>query len=77
MFDYWAGKSMQSFCRNGFCSEFVRQMVLPSGNRENQYDYHLFKRPGICKVFIEYNPQTNIIIGWRFDGKETDCIWQG
>jgi len=27
-----------------------------------------------CRVYYEYNPTTNIVINWRFEGAETDCV---
>lgn len=31
-------------------------------------------RNGECRVYYEYNPKTNIIVRWRFEGSEIDCI---
>ena len=43
--------------------------VLKNGNIETEY------RPIIrCRVFFEIDVKTNIIIGWRFEGDEKDCI---
>ncbi len=27
-----------------------------------------------CRVYYEYNPSTNIVLRWRFEGSEMDCI---
>lgn len=42
---------------------------LPNGNIENKY-----KRRGTCRVFYEFDPDTRIIVSWRFEGKTSDCI---
>jgi len=42
--------------------------VLPNGNIENEYEFR-----GSCRYFFEFNPETRIIIGWRFEGREKDC----
>ena len=41
---------------------------LPNGNIENTYQGR-----GSCRIFFEYNPQTRIIVAFRFEGTEQDC----
>lgn len=47
----------------------IDSKVLPNGNIENGY---LFR--GTCRYFFEYAPDTKVIVGWRFEGSEQDCI---
>lgn len=41
---------------------------LSNGNIENEYKWR-----GTCKYFFEFDPQTRIIVSWRFTGSEGDC----
>ena len=41
---------------------------LPNGNIEQQYHFS----PS-CKVYFEIDKASQKIIGWRYDGNETDC----
>ena len=42
---------------------------LPNGNIENKYKYIRS-----CRTFFEFDPKTRIIVGWRFEGKTSDCV---
>ena len=46
----------------------VESRRLPNGNIENKY-----KQRGTCRVFREFNPDTRMIVRWRFEGKTEDC----
>lgn len=48
---------------------FVGSKSLPNGNIENEYKYIR-----TCRYFFEYDPETRIIVNWRFEGKESDCV---
>ncbi len=43
--------------------------VLENGNIENEYEY-----TRTCRYFFEYDPETRIVVNWRFEGKESDCV---
>lgn len=42
---------------------------LQDGNMENEYEFR-----GTCRYFFEFDPKTQIIVGWRFTGSEEDCV---
>ena len=42
---------------------------MQNGNIEKAYKYIRS-----CRYFFEINPTTNIVVGARFDGLDTDCI---
>jgi len=42
--------------------------TLQNGNIENEYQDR-----GTCRYFFEFNPETRIIVGWRYEGSEKDC----
>jgi len=46
----------------------VNTIHLPNGNIENEYEFH-----GNCRYFFEIDANTQIIVGWRFEGSEQDC----
>ncbi len=46
---------------------------LPNGNMEDQWKAGYGNRDR-CHSFYEYDPQTSIITGWRFEGSKEDCI---
>ncbi|MCL2761516.1 MAG: hypothetical protein FWD70_07725 [Desulfuromonadales bacterium] len=46
----------------------IDSKVLPNGNIENKYKYYK-----TCIYFYEIDPKTRIIVGARFEGKDTDC----
>lgn len=48
---------------------YLGSKVLKNGNIENEY-----KLQRTCRYFFEYDPETRIIVNWRFEGKEGDCI---
>lgn len=47
---------------------YIGAKQLPNGNTENEY-----KLRGTCRYFFEFEPETHIIVGWRFAGSEQDC----
>lgn len=48
---------------------YLGSTVLENGNIENKYKYIR-----TCRYFFEYDPETLIIIHWRCEGQEGDCI---
>ena len=42
--------------------------LLENSNTENKYRFR-----GSCVYFFEIEKNTNIIVGWRFEGSEKDC----
>lgn len=46
----------------------IRTRTLSNGNKENQYQWR-----GSCIYFFEFNPDTRVIINWRFEGSKKDC----
>ena len=46
----------------------VESRRLPNGNIENKY-----KKWRTCHKFYEFNPDTRMIVRWRFEGKTEDC----
>ncbi len=42
---------------------------LQNGNIENEYRYRRS-----CRTFFEFDPNTRIIVRWRFEGLKEDCI---
>jgi len=46
---------------------FSSSRVLANGNKEIEHYY------GKCKYMFEINQESNIIIGWRFEGTEQAC----
>ncbi|MCL2761517.1 MAG: hypothetical protein FWD70_07730 [Desulfuromonadales bacterium] len=48
---------------------FIDSKELPNGNIENKYKYRR-----TCVYFYEIDPKTHIIVGARFEGKDTDCV---
>jgi hypothetical protein len=52
-------------------SNFVRRVVLPNGNIENEYIGYSAKP---CRTFYEYEPESGLIVGFRFEEKnQYDC----
>lgn len=47
----------------------VQSKSLPNGNIENEY-----LGRGSCRYFFEFDPGTRIIVDWRFEGTEEDCV---
>lgn len=41
---------------------------LSGGNIEKKLRWH-----GSCRVFYEIDPETKIILNWRFEGSKKDC----
>ena len=50
-------------------TRIVDSLTLPNGNREIK-----FRGRRDCRYFYEVDKVTNIIIGWRFEGKKKNCI---
>ncbi len=48
--------------------DVVNSKLLPNGNIEKEYAYLRS-----CRYFFEIDHKTRIIIGARFEGKESDC----
>ena len=48
---------------------YVATRQLSNGNAENEY-----RLRGTCRYFFEFNPETRVIVGWRFEGSENDCV---
>ena len=46
--------------------------ILPNGNSE-----YGFARRGTCEVYYEVDPETRIIVAWRWQGLKEDCIHGG
>ena len=44
---------------------------LPNGNTEEEYPTGRRHR---CRVFFEIDKDTRVIVGWRFEGAQDDCI---
>jgi hypothetical protein len=49
--------------------DLIEIAPLPNGNLEYTYKYLR-----TCRYIFEVNPKTHIIVGARFEGKETDCV---
>ena len=65
---WYIGKTIQ-FLRSGTGHpESVKK--LTNGNIEEEYSI----RKGKCRIFYEYAPDTGIIVNWRFEGGEKECI---
>ena len=47
----------------------IDETPLPNGNVEYRYRY-----VRTCRIILEVNAQTRIIVGARFEGKDTDCV---
>jgi hypothetical protein len=47
---------------------FIKKEALPSGNMESEYKFR-----GTCRYFFEYEPSSLLIVGWHYEGKESDC----
>jgi len=62
------GKKIDSSSTWARSDRFIRKETLPNGNIENEYE---FRRT--CMYFFEYEPSSLIIVGWRYEGKESDC----
>jgi len=48
---------------------FIKIVDLPNGNKE--YWYKHGNKP--CRCIYEVNPETQIIVGARFEGSESAC----
>ena len=47
----------------------IDETPLPNGNVEYRYRYIR-----TCRIILEVNAQTRLIVGARFEGKDTDCV---
>lgn len=52
-----------------YYKSLVGSNSLPNGNIENKY-----RDRGTCRYFFEFDPETRIIVSWRFEGSEKDCV---
>lgn len=48
--------------------QFISSNALLNGNMENGYRYRRS-----CVYFLEIDPDTHKIVGWRFEGSTSDC----
>lgn len=46
----------------------ISSKLLPNGHLENEYRFR-----GTCRYFFEIDQTTRKIVGWRFEGSESDC----
>lgn len=62
------GKSVQVLRSRGPHSISVKQ--LPNGNVEEEY----WLRNGACRYYYEVDHKTGIIVRWRHEGGEQNCV---
>jgi len=55
-------------------NRLVSESQLLNGNIENEYILMSVGPQANCRYFYEYDPETRIIVGWRFEGSEEDCV---
>ena len=67
-YQWYVGKTIQSFRSSAGRPESVKQ--LTNGNIEEEYAV----RKGKCRFYYEYDPVTGIVVSWRFEGGEKECI---
>lgn len=48
---------------------YADNKILSNGNTENRYQWIRS-----CSYFLEIDKETNVIVSWRFEGSEDDCI---
>jgi hypothetical protein len=53
---------------------FLGKKPLTNGNMEIGGLWRMRNQQNECRVYYEYNPSTNIVLRWRFEGSEMDCI---
>lgn len=53
---------------------FLGRKLLLNGNMEVGGLWLVRNQQNECRVYYEYNPKTNIVVRWRFEGSETDCV---
>jgi len=53
---------------------FLGRKLLTNGNMEIGGLWHMRNQLNECRVYYEYNSNTNIVLRWRFEGSETDCV---
>ena len=66
-----------SWKHNNSDSPYFRgDKLLSNGNREIGwlYTWGYRYRKGECRRYYEYDPKTDIIVRWRFEGAESDCL---
>ena len=49
--------------------DLIDTTPLPNGNVEYRYQYLR-----TCRYIFEVDPATHLIVGARFEGKDTDCV---
>lgn len=67
-YQWYVGKTIQFFRSSAGRPESVEK--LNNGNMEEGYAV----RKGKCRFYYEYNPATGIIVSWRFEGGEKECV---
>ncbi len=51
--------------------DVIKTTTLPNGNIENEYKWY---GKGGCRSFYEYEPNSGLIVGFRFEeDKKYDC----
>jgi hypothetical protein len=53
---------------NAYPDRLISSKVLGNGNIENEYRWY-----GACRYFYEINPTTRVIVGWHFEGGQSEC----
>ena len=46
---------------------------LPNGNIEEKYAAGIWRWGGPCYVYLEIQPETKRIVGWRYEGSKESC----
>lgn len=65
----WIGQSIDRFDEN-YGSGKIESRELPNGNIENAYGFSY----GRCIEFYEFDPETRIIVNFRFEGLKRWCV---
>lgn len=58
-------------------AEKISTQVLLDGHIETEVIHtwgNTRRQTGVCRVFFKYNPVSRIVIGWRYEGKNSDCF---
>ena len=73
---YYVGKSVDDPTISIAPQNTVGRRTLPNGNIEIEYLHvkNAYGRYGHCRVFFEVNPDTEIIVDWRYEGSEKACV---
>ena len=48
---------------------YIASKTLQNGNIENEYKFR-----GTCRYFFEFNPESRLVVNWRFEGSVRDCV---